>query len=202
MLFCQGWRASEVLGLAWEDLDLDAGTAQIQRAATYSPSTGTILGPTKTSGAQGIHFLAPVSVTHLRAHRERSQAERNALGDRPPTHSFDGQSLSMIFTTAAGALVNRQSVVHTIERAARAIGLDPEGLATHTGRRTVITALYANGGLDLADIARHVGHVDTATTVEYVRSLGTRPQDTARRAAELLDPTIEAEAQNKPPDGP
>ncbi len=25
LLFSQGWRASEVLGLAWEDLDLDAG---------------------------------------------------------------------------------------------------------------------------------------------------------------------------------
>ncbi len=104
----------------------------------------------------------------------------------------------MIFTTAAGSLVNRQSVVHTIERAARAIGLDPEGLATHTGRRTVITALYANGGLDLADIARHVGHADTATTAEYVRSLGTRPQDTARRAAELLDPTLSADQSDEP----
>ena len=42
----------------------------------------------------------------------------------------------------------------------------------------MITALYADGGLDLGDIARHVGHVGTATTAEYVRSLGTRPRDT------------------------
>ena len=51
----------------------------------------------------------------------------------------------------------------------------------------MITALYADGGLDLADIARHV---DTSTTAEYVRSLGSRPRDTAMRAAQLLDPTI------------
>lgn len=27
LLFLQGWRVSEVLGLAWEDLDFDAGSA-------------------------------------------------------------------------------------------------------------------------------------------------------------------------------
>ena len=76
----------------------------------------------------------------------------------------------MVFTTATSELANRQAVVKTIERSAKSAGLDPTGLATHSGRRTVITALYADGGLDLADIARHVGHVDTATTADYVRS--------------------------------
>ena len=31
LLFVQGWRVSEVLGLAWTDLDLEAGTATIRR---------------------------------------------------------------------------------------------------------------------------------------------------------------------------
>lgn len=31
---------SEVLGLAWEDLDLQAGTARIRRAAAYHPVGG------------------------------------------------------------------------------------------------------------------------------------------------------------------
>jgi len=33
LLFLQGWRVSEVLGLAWEDVDLDAGTALVRRAS-------------------------------------------------------------------------------------------------------------------------------------------------------------------------
>jgi integrase len=80
--------------------------------------------------------------------------------------------------------------VKAIRHAAKSAGIDPDGLATHTGRRTVITALYADGNVDLTDIARHVGHSDTTTTASYVRSLGHRPQDTARRAAELLDPSL------------
>jgi integrase len=190
LLFCQGWRVSEVLGLAWEDLDLDAGTAQIRRGASYTSSVGMVLGSTKTSGAEGVHHLAPVSVAHLRKRRAEQQLEREAMGSDWQTHKYDGETVSMVFTASHGGLANRQAVTKEIRRAAKVAGLDAEGLASHSGRRTVITALYADGGLDLADVARHVGHSDPSTTAEYVRSLGNRPSDTAAKAADLLDPTI------------
>jgi integrase len=50
LLFLQGSRVSEVLGLAWEDLDLDAGTARVRRASVYVDGRGQQLGPTKTRG--------------------------------------------------------------------------------------------------------------------------------------------------------
>ncbi len=190
LLFCQGWRVSEVLGLAWEDLDLEAGTAHIRRGASYTSSVGMVLGSTKTSGAEGIHYLAPVSAAHLRRRRAEQQAEREAMGADWQTHTYDGDAVSMVFTTVRGGLTNRQAVTKEIRRAALVAGLDPEGLASHSGRRTVVTALYADGGLDLADVARHVGHSDPSTTAEYVRSLGHRPSNTAAQAARLLDPTI------------
>ena len=62
LLFCQGWRVSEVLGLAWEDIDFVLGTAHIRRAAVCTTSTGVALTTTKTSGAEGVHHLAPVSI--------------------------------------------------------------------------------------------------------------------------------------------
>lgn len=190
LLFCQGWRVSEVLGLAWEDLDLDAGTAQIRRGSAYTPSLGTVLGTTKTSGAEGIHYLAPTSIDRLRQWRKQQEIERDAAEEPWPAHAYEGEIIHPVFTKPDGGLANRQSVVKAIRRAAKKSGIDPKGVASHTGRRTVITALYANGGVDLADIARHVGHSDSTTTAGYVRSLGHRPSDTARRAAELLDPGL------------
>ena len=75
-----------------------------------------------------------------------------------------------------------------VTRAAERAGLDPSGLATHTGRRTTVTVLYAEAGLDLSDIARYVGHAGEATTAGYVRHLGERPKNMAAKAAAILDP--------------
>ena len=93
-----------------------------------------------------------------------------------------------MFTTTTGQLVNRQAVAKAITRAAERAGLDPAGLSTHTGRRTAVTVLYAEGGLDLSDVARYVGHASEATTVGYVQALGERPKATAAMAAAMLDP--------------
>jgi integrase len=187
LLFCQGWRVSEVLGLAWEDVDLEAATARVRRGASYTSSAGVVLGSTKTSGTEGVHHLAPISVDHLRRRREEQGAERT---DDWPVHLHGGHVVHPVFTQPDGSLVTRQAIAKVVERAAVRAGLDPAGLATHSGRRTVITALYADGRVDLADVARHVGHANTQTTASYVRSLGKRPEETARRAAELLDPTM------------
>ena len=190
LLFSQGWRVSEVLGLAWQDIDFDASTARVRRAAAYTRSAGMVLGPTKTSGAEGVHHLAPVAMAALQKRRVDQARERLVIGRDWIRHRYDGAEIDLVFTTATGALVNRSAVTKAITSAATKAGLDPHGIATHTGRRTVVTALYAEGGVDLADVARHVGHSDTATTAGYVRNLGQRPAKTARRAAELLDPTM------------
>ena len=51
LLFLQAFRVSEALGLAWEDLNLDAGTVTVRRASVYVDGRGQQLGPTKTDGA-------------------------------------------------------------------------------------------------------------------------------------------------------
>ena len=61
--------------------------------------------------------------------------------------------------------------------------------SAHAGRSTAIAVLYAEEGLDLADVARHVGHASPNATAVYVRHLGRRPLATAEAASRLLDPT-------------
>ena len=97
-------RVSVVLELAWEDLDHDAGTAQIRRRASYTSSVGMVLGSTKTSGAEGIHYLAPASVGHLRKRRLEQQTEREAMGADRQTHTSDGDVVSMVFTAVHDGL--------------------------------------------------------------------------------------------------
>jgi integrase len=189
LLFVQGWRVSEVLGLAWEDLDLEASVAIVRRAAVYVDGEGMVLGQTKNAGAAGTHHLSAGVVEQLRTRRKAQATERLAVGEQWRPHTYEGRAVMPVFTNTTGGLVNRQAVAKAVTHAAERSGIDPVGLSTHTGRRTAVTVLYAEAGLDLSDIARYVGHADEATTAGYVRSLGERPKATAAMAASMLDPS-------------
>ena len=188
LLFVQGWRVSEVLGLAWSDLDLDAGVAAVSRASVYADGVGLMLGLPKTEGAKGRHLLTPTVVELLRRRRRMQDEERLRAGPAWQQLVYEGRPIDLVFTTISGGLLLRQAVTKAVTSAALAAGLDPTGLGTHAGRSTAITVLYTEEGLDLADVARHVGHANPATTAGYVRHLGRRPQATADAARRLLDP--------------
>ncbi len=185
IMFTVGLRVSEVLGLAWCDIDLDAGTAHVRRAVVAGEG-GRRFGPTKTEGATGVHHLAEGTVERLRAWKARQAEERLLAGPLWRTHTYESQPLDPVFTKADGGLVARQQIDKLLRRAAEKVGIDATRLGTHVGRRTVVTALYT-AGTDIGDIARHVGHASPATTSRYVASLGERPLKTARLAAQLLD---------------
>ena len=165
LLFVQGWRVSEVLGLAWGDVDLDARTAVVSRASVYADGVGMMLGPPKTEGAKGQHHLTPVVVELLRRRRQAQLEERLRSGAGWQQHEYEGRAVELVFTTTTGGLLLRQAVTKAVRAAAVKAGVDPEGLGTHTGRSTAITVLYAEEGLDLADVARHVGHANPSTTM-------------------------------------
>ena len=123
----------------------------------------------------------------LVAERQVQLVERLEAGPAWVDTEFRGELIEPVFTTATGGLVLSQILYKAVRSVAEAADVDTASLGTHTGRRTVVTALYGSG-LDLDDVARHVGHGSTSTTAGYVQSLGTRPERTARIAAELLDP--------------
>lgn len=192
LCFVQGWRVSEALGLAWQDLDLVAGTVRLRRGATYADRIGMVLGPPKTSRTAGRQLLAPTTLTLLAAHRDRWQRLRDETVVQWPEVSYQGETLDLVFVNPSGRPMLRQHVDKAIRKAAEAAGFDPSEIGTHTGRRSVVTNLYASGDLDLEDVARFVGHSDVSTTRGYVQSEGERPQMVSRKAFGILDPGVDA----------
>lgn len=148
-----------------------------------------VLGPPKTDGAEGEHLLTPVVVELLRRRLDAQAAERQLAGDAWQQHTYDGRPVDLTFTTARVGPLLRRSVAKAVASTATKAGIDAKGLGTHAGRSTAITALYIEEGLDLADIARYVGHASTATSAGYVRHLGRRRAATAEAASRFLDPT-------------
>lgn len=151
-----------------------------------------VLGAPKTSRTAGWQLLAPTTLPLLAAHHDRCQRLRGERVVPWPEVSYQGELLDLVFVNLSGRLMLRQHVDRAIRKAAELAGLDPSEIGTHTGRRSVVTNLYASGDLDLEDVARFVGHSDVSTTRGYVRSEGERPQMVSRMAFGILDPGVDA----------
>jgi site-specific recombinase XerD len=127
----------------------------------------------------------PTVVDWLTKRREVQQRER-AVAPSWRRTIYEGQEINLVFTTPAGGLVLRQTIAKIVKQAAKTAGITAD-LATHTGRRSVVTSLFVDGDGALEDIARFVGHSNTSTTAGYVKRLGRRPKNVSARAADLLD---------------
>jgi integrase len=76
-----GLRQGELLGLKWDDIDLEAGTLQVRRTLTTAKG-GPVLSPPKTKGSRRTVKLSQTALDALRSHLER-QLRRSRPGGRP-----------------------------------------------------------------------------------------------------------------------
>lgn len=188
LCFLQGWRISEALGLAWQDVDLDAGTAVVRRAMTYQDRVGMVLGPCKTAHTAGENLLSPTVVGFLRARQVAQAADRAKLTKTWPATVYDGERLDLVFTNDGGGPLLRQRIDKALRTACQTVGIDPHGIGTHTGRRSVITNLSEMTDLSARDLATFVGHTDPKTTERYIQRRNDRPKAISRKVFAALDP--------------
>lgn len=124
--------------------------------------------------------------TEVEGRRDAKLADRAArpsggpLGDEP-------SGLKLVFTAGDGRPVPRQALHRAVRDACVRAGIDTEAVGTHTARRTVVSLAY-QAGVDIADVARLVGHAQTSTTAGYLIDRGHRPAVVAAKVAAQLDP--------------
>jgi integrase len=154
-----GLRQGELLGLAWQDIDLDVGSVTVRHELARVGGRYSRVDP-KTSESRRTVPLSPAVVVALRAHRERLIAE-----------GFLPTATGPVFTNTSGGPINGTWLTHHAQRLYAAAGirvLDFKAL-----RATFASRLYGAGVSDM-EIARLMGHTRTHTTKRHYIALGER----------------------------
>jgi integrase len=171
-----GLRRSELLGLRWADIDLDAGSLKVRQVVTldkYEP----FLAEPKTARSRRVLALDGGTVTALRARRQAQREERVAAGPA-------WQQTELVFAKADGAILHPQTLSGAFERAAKKAGLPPIGIH---GLRHSHASLGLANNVPLVTMSERLGHSSVAITDDvYSHSLPSQHQEAADAIAGLI----------------
>jgi integrase len=99
-----GMRQGELLGLKWEDTDLEAGVLQIRRTLSTRAGRGFSFSPPKTVKGRRSIKLPELAKSSLRQHRKVQLEERMKVAGL-------WEENGMVFTTRVGTPLSRQELV-------------------------------------------------------------------------------------------
>ncbi|MFI1291035.1 tyrosine-type recombinase/integrase [Streptomyces sp. NPDC020792] len=182
-----GLRRGELLGLHWEDLDLDGGTASIHRSLQRTPTGGLTILHTKTRASERRIALPTECINSLKAHQEQQQGERQGTGT---AWSDSG----LVFTTPTGGPIDPANLTRRFGRLVNRAGL--RGIRFHDLRHSTATLLLEQG-VDLVVIKELLGHAHIGVTAGVYAHVRLRLQ---RQAVDTLGGVLGSTADD--PDDP
>jgi integrase len=131
-----GMRRGEVLGLRWQDLDLEAGRASIAQTLIVVGGYDVRFSEPKTAKGRRMVALDPATVGALREHRSRQMLERSLIGQ-----AYEDKDLA--FAREDGTPLHPDGFSDAFWRHAKAAGLPR--IRFHDLRHTHATLALAAG---------------------------------------------------------
>src|SRR5215207_469418 len=153
-----GMRRGELLGLKWEDVDLDSQTVRVRRTLTRTDNGRRLaLGEPKTKKSRRTVRLTQRAVEALRSHRARQAEEKLGVGSLY-------QDQGLVFAGEGGGLINpsnlrQRSFAPLLERA----GL-PQ-ITFHDLRHTCASLLFQRN-VHPKFVQELLGHASVAITLD------------------------------------
>ena len=170
-----GMRRNEMLGLRWQDVDLDRARVTIAQALEETRAHGIrVKGPKTKHGRRTISLPAHL-VAELRQHWREQQEQRLTMGlGRAPADS-------PVLATPEGTYQSPNALSKAWPRIMAAIGMP--AVTLHSLRHTHASMLIANG-MDILTISRRLGHSSPTITLGVYGHLIHGTDD---RAAQIME---------------
>lgn len=151
-----GMRQGELLGLHWDDVDLNRGVIKVQRTAQWVTGLGRIEKPPKTEAGRREVDL-PATVINLFRETKKQQAEnRLFMADKY-------QDNNLVFCQGNGKAIDNSNLTRRFRRLADAKGY--EDLRFHDLRHTHASLMLA-AGEQLHVVQQRLGHEKPSTTAD------------------------------------
>ena len=166
-----GLRWSEAAGLAWKDLDLEAGLVRVERSLHRVRGEWVTTPPKTAAGARTVALPAQVAEV-LRKHRRKALEAALACG-----HGWSEDRL--VFCRPDGQPLHHRSVLEAFRRLCQKAGVENIGLH---GLRHLHASALLEAGLGAPQVARRLGHAGPGVTLAVYG----HPVGEDRRAAEVL----------------
>jgi integrase len=178
LLATTGARRGEALGLAWEDVDLDAGRIAIRRTLVVIGYDTEVSEP-KTKKGRRLLTLDPATAAVLRQHREHQEAQHVAAGGALLETDY-------VFADADGHPYHPEFISKRFRRASKRAGLPP--IRLHDLRHTYATVALA-AGIHPKVVSERLGHANIGITLDtYSHVLPGLSEEAAARVAALVVP--------------
>jgi integrase len=186
-----GLRQGELLGLKWDDVDLEDGSLQVRRTLTITKSGPVFTAPKTTSSRRSVKLTSHAieAVTH---HLERQLGEIDRVGS---LWSENG----LIFASETGEPLNRHNLTRrSFKPLLKRVGL-PE-IRFHDLRHTCATLLLTRN-VNPKIVSEMLGHSSIAITLDtYSHVLPNMRDQAAAAMEEALSRPTAAALLPKPPD--
>ena len=168
----RGLRQGELLGLRWEDVDLEAGKLQVRRTLSLT-SDGHVFEPPKNGKGRSIELTQDASVA-LKRHLTCQLEEIEALGD-------DYQDQGLIFPGEKGQPMRPWTLTRKLERILERAGLPH--IRFHDLRHTCATLLLSKG-VHPKFVQELLGHATISITLDRYSHVIPAMGDQTKKAME------------------
>lgn len=153
-----GMRRGELLGLKWEDVDLEGSTIRVRRTLTRIENGRRLaLGEPKTKKSRRTVRLTPAAVEALKHHRARQAEEKLKIGSLY-------QNNGLVFAGEIGNLINPSNLrQRSFAKLLRRAGLLP--ITFHDLRHTCASILFQRN-VHPKFVQELLGHASVAITLD------------------------------------
>jgi integrase len=153
--FTLGMRQGEILGLRWQDVNLDDGTLRVAQTLQRIPG-GRAFGPPKSERSNRRLVLPAFARDSLKAHRTRQLEERLAAGSA-------WNDSGLVFTTSIGTPIDSRSLTRQFQAHLERLKLPRQRF--HDARHACASLLLELGE-PMRTIMEVLGHSQIALTAD------------------------------------